>query len=361
MLAVALASLPDKPSTPPLSDDLITDTSRLGVSITLFDDSNNGGSPILIYNLQYDDGNRGDFRDIFTLSHTTIISDIISGAQYRVQYRARNFNGWGPFSEINFIATRPSTPQAPFLISSTADSVTFGFVPPLDTGGSLISSYQLWYDELNEIANFKLIAETSILTATVGVDDGLVSGTKYRFVVKALNAFGPSESSPETTAAIGRRPLTPNPVRKVEQLSTLTTIVVEWDEVPAVDNIITKGYILYMDDGREGIFKVVYDGSENFYTLSYAVTGLETGLPFRFFIEAVNLNGVSEPSEVSTIYACVKPTENGKPFKIDSTKTTITLGWDVPVSEGCPLLSFSIYRDNGLIDLTEQIDIEVDP
>lgn len=79
-LAVALASLPDQPVTPPESDELITNTSRLGVSITLFDETNNGGSPILIYNLQYDDGNRGDFQDIYTLSPSTIISNIISGA-----------------------------------------------------------------------------------------------------------------------------------------------------------------------------------------------------------------------------------------------------------------------------------------
>lgn len=239
--------------------------------------------------------------------------------------------------------------------------MTFGFVPPLDSGGSLISSYQLWYDELNEIADFQLVAETSILTATVGVDDGLISGTKYRFVVKALNAFGPSNFSPETTVAIGRRPTTPNPVRKVEQLSTLTTIVVEWDEVAAIDSIITKGYILYMDDGREGALRVVYDGSDIFYTLTYSVSGLTTGLPYKFYIVAVNLNGESSASDITTIYACVKPSENGKPYKINATKTTITLGWTVPVSEGCPLESYSIFRDNGLLDLTEAIDIEVDP
>ena len=36
--------------------------------IETFDETNNGGSPILIYNLQYDDGNRGDFEDIYSLS-----------------------------------------------------------------------------------------------------------------------------------------------------------------------------------------------------------------------------------------------------------------------------------------------------
>ena len=70
----------------------------------------------------------------------------------------------------------PSAPDAPYLIASTSDSVTFAFVPPLDAGGTSISSYQLWYDELNEIASFKLIKQSIGLSATVGISDGLVSG-----------------------------------------------------------------------------------------------------------------------------------------------------------------------------------------
>ena len=112
-----------------------------------------------------------------------------AGAQYRFRYRARNFNGWGPLSDISYIlaATTTSVPDAPYLISSTSTSVTFGFVPPSDTGGSSITSYQLWYDELNEIADFEMIDESTILTIEVGVDQGLIAGQKYRFVVKAVN------------------------------------------------------------------------------------------------------------------------------------------------------------------------------
>lgn len=55
-LTVALASLPSKPDVPPISDPTITDKTRLGIKITSFDQTNNGGSPILMYNIQYDDG-----------------------------------------------------------------------------------------------------------------------------------------------------------------------------------------------------------------------------------------------------------------------------------------------------------------
>ena len=232
-------------------------------------------------------------------------------------------------SEISYIlaATKPAPPVAPYLVSSTSDSVTLMFVPPLESGGSVVLAYQLWYDEINESASFEQIGQTSDLQMTVGVDEGLVAGTEYRFVVKAVNQFGPSEPSPEIMIAIGRRPSKPNPVRKVESLSSLSTIVVEWDNVPEIDSIETSGYMLYIDDGKNGQFTTVYDGTSNFHTLTFAATGLSIGLPYRFYVVALNINGPSIASDETTIYSCTRPSDNGQPHKIDTTTTTITLGW----------------------------------
>ena len=116
-----------------------------------------------------------------------------------------------------------------------------------------------------------------------------------------------------------------------------------------------------MDDGRNGDFIIAFDGTDNFFTLTFAATELETGLPYRFYIVALNINGASENSDITTIYACVKPSENGTPFKISTTKTSITIGWTEPRSEGCPLQSFSILRDSGVPGVSDAIDIEVDP
>ena len=65
-----------------------------------------------------------------------------------------------------------------------------------------------------------------------------------------MNQFGESEPSAETTVAIGRRPSKPDPVRKIDSLSSPTTIVVEWDAVDSIDDIVTTGYMLYTDGGR---------------------------------------------------------------------------------------------------------------
>ena len=64
-LSVVLASLPSKPTNAPTSDLDITNESTLGIQIDLFTDTNNGGSPILNYEIQYDDGDRGNFVSVF--------------------------------------------------------------------------------------------------------------------------------------------------------------------------------------------------------------------------------------------------------------------------------------------------------
>lgn len=157
-LNVALASLPKRPSTVPTSDPSITRQDRLGVIIETFTSANDGGSFILSYNIQYDDGHRGDYRDVFQLSPTLTISGNVveAGAQYRVRYRAQNFNGWGEFSDVAYIlaATVPDKPNAPKYVSSTSTSIRLLFIPPANNGGSVILGYKLFYDTIQVLANY---------------------------------------------------------------------------------------------------------------------------------------------------------------------------------------------------------------
>lgn len=64
-LSVAYASLPSKPLNPPISNPSITDQSNLGIVIELFTSANNGGSEIQVYEIQYDDGNSGNFTSVY--------------------------------------------------------------------------------------------------------------------------------------------------------------------------------------------------------------------------------------------------------------------------------------------------------
>ena len=58
-----------------------------------------------------------------------------------------------------------------------------------------------------------------------------------------------------------------------------------------------------------------------------------------------------------TYYSCLKPSDI-YPFKIATTKTSITIGWNEPNNNGCPITGFNILRDTGNND---NLSITVDP
>ena len=81
-----------------------------------------GGSPVLSYHLQYDNGTFATtWLDVVGLAPdsvaTTIIvsSEIVSGTVYGFRVRARNIFGWGPYSTVTEIkaAREPGAPAAP--------------------------------------------------------------------------------------------------------------------------------------------------------------------------------------------------------------------------------------------------------
>jgi hypothetical protein len=67
---------------------------------------------------------------------------------YRYIYRVGNINGWGDFSTPGFLfaADIPSQPDVPTLIQVDSSSMLISLSPPMDTGGSEITLYELWRD-----------------------------------------------------------------------------------------------------------------------------------------------------------------------------------------------------------------------
>jgi len=64
-----------------------------------------------------------------------------------------------------------------------------------------------------------------------------------------------------------------------------------------------------MDDGMNGNFKEVYDGRNKPLQLYFTAVQLVTGLPYRFTVASVNINGLSQQSSPVTIYACLVPSD----------------------------------------------------
>ena len=54
----------------------------------------------------------------------------------------------------------------------------------------------------------------------------------------------------------------------------------------------------------------------------------------------------------------MKPKNLAAPYKVATSKTTITIAWSEPDGNGCPVIGFELYRDTGNSDA---ISVLVDP
>jgi hypothetical protein len=148
-----LADVPTAPTVAPTSDKTVSTGSKLKIDYNTV--TATGGSPLLTYSLEIDDGQGGDFVPLYgivsnTLTTTyTITNGIQRGLTYRARYRVRNAVGWSGYSPICYLlaAVKPSAPPAPIFVSADQTTITLQFERSADNGGSPITKYELWRDD----------------------------------------------------------------------------------------------------------------------------------------------------------------------------------------------------------------------
>jgi hypothetical protein len=143
-----------KPSDTPQSDSGITTDDTIKVTFAE-PQPDNGGSPIISYELVMDDGMSGNFTSLVglnansLLTEFTVFSEILKGRRHRFKYRAKNVVGWGPYSDDSYVlaATVPDRAARPYFLSFANEELSIVIPRSLDNGGTPISSYELWVDD----------------------------------------------------------------------------------------------------------------------------------------------------------------------------------------------------------------------
>lgn len=286
---IVLASTPKKPTDIPISDRMITSDDLLKVS---FGSPDNGGSPIISYELVMDDGKSGSFISLVGFKQNSLLQEfsvsnpdlIVKGRRHRFMYRAKNIVGWGPYSDEAFVlaARVPSPAEAPYFLTFQADSLSIVVPRSLDNGGAAITSYELWVDEGTFASDFRQLTgytSNSLVYTATEATDGLVKGTTYRFISRAINDIGASPWGVYGYIAFGDVPLAPNAPVKVS--SSMTSIKVSWS-APAASDLAVTGYVLSMDDGQNTDLVPIYINKNRPDILQFEVGNLTAGLPYRF-------------------------------------------------------------------------------
>jgi hypothetical protein len=215
-----LASVPFAPTDVPVSDTSITNDTTIRVTYAN-PAPNDGGSAILSYELQIDDGLGGNFTTLvgyspYTMAtHFTVDQGILKGRVHRFRYRAKNSVGWGAYSEEASIlpATVPSAPAAPTYSHFDSATLTVNIGLSDDDGGSPIIRMELLRDAGDDFTSaFQLVTGYDGQALTYGftvATDGMVAGQTYRIKTRTVNAIGTSADSIITYVAFGPYPGAP--------------------------------------------------------------------------------------------------------------------------------------------------------
>jgi len=81
------------------------------------------------------------------------------------------------------------------------------------------------------------------------------------------------------------------------------------------------------------------------FTVAGGVVG---GMDYTFQVQAINFNGLGEASAPVQYTVCTTPGRLEPPLLAAATRTSMTLSWSPPLSDGgCPIQSYSIFMDDG--------------
>ena len=348
--SAVFASVPSPPS-------VVAVPQNQQVTLQLTQPPNNSGLSIARYRVTT---NPGASTLITTNAETSIIvPGLTNGTQYYFTVEAYNAIGYSlPSSSATTIPY--TTPGPPIIVSATRGngSVTIDWTPPVNNGGSAISSYTIQSTPSTGDHPASAAATSLIIT-------GLTNGTSYTFTVIANNIAGPGVASPASAAVTpAAAPSAPTGVgaSNTNVGGVYTYASVSWNR-PANNGSAITNYYVSPYDTQSGTYLAYTNLSgaaitpDWFGRVNTVIGGLVLGRTYRFGVRALNnidLSVMSTHSEPVTI-----PNVPGVPTIVSASLNGLysipvnpyknglaSVSWIVPNSNGTAITSYEIRHHN---------------
>jgi len=257
-------------------------------------------------------------------------TNVTVGTKYYYIVSAVNAAGEGPRSnEQN--ATPYAAPNAPILIAKDGVlKILLSWTLPINNGAS-ITYYSIYRGatSTNETLFIKGYAG-----GTSWVDTNVSTGTKYYYMVSAVNVAGEGPRSNEQDAIAFTVPSAPNPAIRAGSLK----IILSWT-TPSSNGAPITNYSIYRGttSNSETLFVKGYIGG-----ISWVDTNISVGTKYYYMVSAVNAAGEGPRSNETSITAGGSPSI---PIGLTSTggDSQVLLRWSAPKSGGKPD-HYNIYR-----------------
>lgn len=312
-----------------------------------------------------------------------IIPSLIDGTAYQVQVRARNDNGWGPWSPS---PTEPGVPSGaparpiPPRVTVGDGRLEVDWIPPR-SNGSTITGYEVQYRACTAAASpfmvrscasnpmwgaprTEAVSDPETTVATLSL---LTKGTAYQVQVRAIAGDRPGPSSePVVATPVG----TPAAPAEVEVASGNRQLYVRWSTPDAMGAAVTGYKVEYCDntqasapcsDDANWITRTINGADSKTYRISG--TGVINGTEHLVRVSTRSSDqGVSTPSTSATATPGGPDTPSAP--RLTPGSGVITARWIAPsTSSRNDITSYEVARctdvdgDNSLTDdCTDSLD-----
>ncbi len=357
----------DIPSVPTLS---VTASTRDTCTITWSEVSPPANTVIQGYVLMINDGLESDTYSIaYNGQHNpatfkAVVEGLSARRNYKVKGYAINKAGSGTESSTVtcYTSAPPGQPGRPKLISSTTDSIQVEWEPAFEDGGTTISQYQLYYDEVEganvaNSENWVLAVNSNVLTYNI---TGLTATKLYRLKVRAKSGnIVAGDYSPIAQLYAASVP---------DQIAIDTsTIELNGDQItlswvkPTIDSstqLDILGYRVYSNEGFRTYDFVLFKDIPNYDLTETTITNLLSGIEYGYKVSAYNAVGEGAKSNTYYTYAMSKPGTPDAPKRVTSTQDSVTeasiqLSWEPVFNTGnVPLTGYKLYQRDTVTDST---------
>ena len=342
-MSVTVTATPEGKPTAPL--DLVAVRVERAVALSWMEPSNDGGRPILGYQVH-----RGTLEaepvlltELGTI--TTFVDDGIElGRTYVYRVRAINTHGAGPFSaDESIVLVDPPWPPANLQAVASDRTVVLTWAAPAEDGGASVTSYLILGGPDENDIDWSVEIPSTTLTYR---HEGLVNGVTYFYRVVAINAVG--EGLASTVVSATPRGL-PGPPLNVTVGRGDANVTLSWE--PPLENggAVITGYWVLRGDTPDNVMIIVKLGPLTTYTDEH----LTNGETYHYSVAAVNEVGDGTLSGIVNATPAGQP---GKPLDVSATVKgrTVTLAWIAPSSDGgAPILRYLVLRGTSPEDLSQ--------